>query len=228
MSNLLLRYSRSWANLFLGIEPFSAQVCRALVLVVSGLLLMIAGAFLADAALIYGKARLAPVLIKSAWIESLQTGQPVRPWPWADTWPVARLQVPELGVDEYVLAGSNGASLPFGPGHLSGSASPGGLGTVIVAAHRDTHFSFVPQLQPGHELQLQSIDGMTTSYRIVGQSVIDARSHLLEADPYIDQLILVTCEPTELLPYRGPWRRVAVASLAADGFINAISYGEIR
>ena len=186
-------------------------------------LLLVAAAFLADAVLIYGKARLAPVLIRYAWIESLQTGQPVKPWPWADTWPVARLQVPQLGVDEYVLAGSNGGSLPFGPGHITASAAPGELGTVILAAHRDTHFSFVPKLQPGHELRLQSLDGMTTSYRVVGQSVVDSRSQWLTADPYVNQLMLVTCEPTELLPYSGPWRRVAVASLVADGLVNAIT-----
>jgi len=35
------------------------------------------------------------------------------------------LQIPALSVDQFVLHGANGASLPFGPGHLSGTALPG-------------------------------------------------------------------------------------------------------
>ena len=30
----------------------------------------------------------------------------MKPWPWADTWPVARLVVPSLGIDQIVLEGA--------------------------------------------------------------------------------------------------------------------------
>jgi len=180
--------------------------------------LAIAAWFWGDAALVYGKAQLAPVLIRAAWVDTLEDGAPVKPWPWADTWPVARLQVAALGIDQYVLYGANGASLPFGPGHLTGTAVPGRDGTVIIAAHRDTHFAFLPDLKPWHEIRVQGQNGLIRTYRLKAQEIVDARNSLLEAVPATDQLILVTCEPTDMLRYRGPWRLVVIAEeLLADG-----------
>ncbi|MFP6625625.1 MAG: sortase, partial [Deltaproteobacteria bacterium] len=89
---------------------------------------------------IHAKAELSQVLLKRAWARTLEYGEPSRPWPWADTWPVARLRVPRLGIDQVVLAGASGASLAFAPGHLSGTASPGETGSTVISGHRDTHF----------------------------------------------------------------------------------------
>ncbi len=47
-----------------------------------------------------------------------ETGAPVKPWPWADTHPVARLIAPAQDADVLVLAGASGRTLAFGPGHL--------------------------------------------------------------------------------------------------------------
>ena len=46
---------------------------------------------------IYVKAQLAQVLLQRAWAGTLAGQRDVKPWPWADTWPVARLVVPENG-----------------------------------------------------------------------------------------------------------------------------------
>ena len=78
---------------------------------------------------IYAKAALAQVLIKHAWDEALAGHKAMRPWPWADTYPVARLAVPALGVDEIVLAGASGRTLAFGPGHMDGTAAAGAPGS---------------------------------------------------------------------------------------------------
>ena len=43
------------------------------------------------------KALVAQELLELAWAESQARQQETRPWPWADTWPVARLMVPETG-----------------------------------------------------------------------------------------------------------------------------------
>ncbi|UCE88716.1 MAG: class GN sortase, partial [Pseudomonadota bacterium] len=63
---------------------------------------------LGHGAWIYAKAVLAQHLLHSAWQHTLAqravSSQPrILPWPWADTWPVARLQVPRLDVDLVVL-----------------------------------------------------------------------------------------------------------------------------
>ncbi len=61
-----------------------------------------------DAALIKSKAELARVLIDRAWTLSMEGDQVVKPWPWADTWPVARLSIPDRKVDLPVLYGAQG------------------------------------------------------------------------------------------------------------------------
>ena len=68
---------------------------------------------------IYAKAELAQYLLASAWEESKKTHQPIKPWPWADTWPIARLQVPTHNVDLIVLAGDSGRQLCHRPARES-------------------------------------------------------------------------------------------------------------
>jgi sortase A len=64
---------------------------------------------------IHAKAALAKHLVSNAWSETLASGKTARPWPWADTWPVARLRFPSLKRDVPVLAGASGSTLAFGP-----------------------------------------------------------------------------------------------------------------
>ena len=98
-----------------------------------------------QAVYIHTKAQLAQVLLETAWAETVHGDKEVKPWPWADTWPVGRLSVPGLGVHRIVLAGTNGSSLAFGPGHFFNSPLPGDDGNSLIAGHRDTHFSFLKQ-----------------------------------------------------------------------------------
>ncbi len=100
------------------------------------------------------KALLAQYLLQRAWQQSLVDDKIVKPWPWADTWPVGRLQNDRLGIDLIVLEGESGEVLAFGPGHLSRSSSPGEDGHCILAGHRDTSFAFLQKLQAGDLLTL--------------------------------------------------------------------------
>ena len=102
--------------------------------------------FIGQGTYIHAKALLAQVLLEAAWLETRHGIKEVKPWPWADTWPVSRLSVPSLGVSRIVLAGASGQSLAFGPGHLFSSAEPGEQGNVIIAGHRDTHFTFIKNI----------------------------------------------------------------------------------
>ena len=79
----------------------------------------------AHGAWIPAKAKFAQVLLEDAWQKTLITQQPIKPWPWADTWPVGRLSAPAQNQSLIVLAGASGEALAFGPGHLSRSATPG-------------------------------------------------------------------------------------------------------
>ncbi len=155
---------------------------------------------------IHAKAALAQVLLERAWERTLAGERGVRPWPWADTYPVARLEVPALGRRQIVLAGASGRTLAFGPAHLDGTAPPAGRGHTVLSGHRDTHFSFLRDLQPGMVLNIQNSANGWQGYEVTGTGVIDARRARLAADSGRPALTLVTCYPFDTLVPGGPLR----------------------
>lgn len=165
-----------------------------------------------QAATIRAKAILAPILIERAWTESQVHKIRVKPWPWADTWPVARLTVPTLDIEQFVLAGTSGAALPFGPGHMTGTSLPGEPGTIVIAGHRDTHFRFTGDLPIGTKIVVESMDGRRRFYRVADKSIVDTRGRDLKLDRERDMLLLITCEPTASFTARGPFRLVVSAT----------------
>ena len=56
----------------------------------------------------HAKAWPAQLLLERAFASGIETGRPTKPWPWADTWPVARIEVKRIGAAAVVLAGSDG------------------------------------------------------------------------------------------------------------------------
>ena len=157
------------------------------------------------------KAVIAQELLAIAWAESQARQTESRPWPWADTWPVARLAIPELNDSMIVLADTHGESLAFGPGRLTGSEDTGG--TVIIAGHRDTHFRSLKALETGNEVRLQGRDGRWQSYLVEGARVVDSRSELIDTQRLPEgTLLLVTCYPFDSVDAGGPLRYVVRAS----------------
>ena len=176
------------------------------------LLFLLACQQLAGAGLIKAKAWLAPILIERAWAQSLSRGgEPVAPWPWADTWPVARLKVPSEGLERWVLAGDSGNALAFGPGHATASAALGSAGLAVIGGHRDTHFAFLRYLKPGAELHLQLPGGHWRTYAVAALEVVDASVQSLPVSSGVERLLLVTCYPFDALQPGGPLRYVVHA-----------------
>ena len=168
---------------------------------------------LGQGAYIPAKAWLAQELMQRAWVRgSLGTERPV-PWPWADTWPVARLVAKSGNVDLIVLAGGSGRTLAFGPGHLSASALPGEIGNTVIAGHRDTHFSFLRDVEIGELLVIETVSGEKHLYEIFDIDVVESRrsSLLLETDTAMRSL--VTCYPFEAIDPGGPMRYVVTAKM---------------
>lgn len=160
------------------------------------------------------KARLAQALLSHAWEQTRRTGTPHRPWPWADTQPVARLRVPRYGIDEIVLAGSSGRTLAFGPGLVPGTSLPGGRGLSMISGHRDTHFQFLEDLRVGDALYIQRAGrrpDATYRYVVTRFMTIDLRKSVPALDPTADQLVLVTCYPFHQWTAGGPGRYLVIA-----------------
>lgn len=164
------------------------------------------------------KAALAQVLLRRAWVAT--GNHPVRPWPWARTWPVARLAVPALGIERIVLAGDEGAALAFAPGHVDGTAAPGEAGNIVLAGHRDTVFAFLGELALGDELRLETADGALSSYIVTSTTVVNETESTV-LDPTAEPtLTLVTCYPLDGTRPGGPLRYV-VRAAATGGDIGA-------
>ncbi len=151
------------------------------------------------------KAALAQQLIAHAW----EQPRPTKPWPWADTRPVARLEWPTRGKSLYVLSGGQGNALAFGPAHDPASALPGTPGLSIVGGHRDTHFRFLADVEPGEQLLLHSPGGGPRHYQVSRSFIADTRRGPLRAAG--DGLLLVTCYPFDAMRSGGPLRYVVVA-----------------
>ena len=166
---------------------------------------------LGQGAYIPAKAWLAQELMVRAWMRSHEDDDRHVPWPWADTWPVARLVARSGDVNLIVLAGGSGRTLAFGPGHLSASALPGETGNSVIAGHRDTHFSFLREVEVGESLTIESIGGRRHLYKIVGIDVVDSRRGSLLLDTDAAVLSLVTCYPFDSVDSGGPLRYVVTA-----------------
>ena len=159
------------------------------------------------------KAWLAQELMQRAWTRTGSGEIRATPWPWADTWPVARLTARSGEVDLIVLAGASGRTLAFGPGHMSASAMPGEAGNAVIAGHRDTHFQFLKDVQPGELLTLESSKGLKHLYKVVGVDIVDSRKGSLTLDTEGAMLSLVTCYPFGAREAGGPMRYVVTARM---------------
>ena len=172
-----------------------------------------AAALAAHAAWIPAKARLAQLLLQRAWARTVAGDGDARPWPWADTHPVARLRVPEHGVDLIVLAGATGRTLAFGPGHISGTAEPGDWGNCVFSGHRDTHFRFLQYVLPGEVLTLETPDGDVRRFEVTARHIVYESDIQVLDDLGDSALTLLTCFPFDAIAPGGSLRFVVRAEL---------------
>lgn len=161
-----------------------------------------------QAALLEGQA--GPLLEGQAALVQGQAA--VKPWPWADTWPVARLQYGDNAREDlYVLAGAMGNSLAFGPGHMMGTARPGEQGNSVIGGHRDSHFAFLADVTPGDLFRVQTIDGAWHAYRVTNTEIRNINDGPLMLARDENQLQLITCYPFSALRAGGPLRYLVSA-----------------
>ena len=175
----------------------------------SVLLLAVGGVQGGRGAWIYAKAELGQVLLRRSWAETMTGRERVRPWPWADAWPVARIILPDG--DHVVLNGASGRNLAFAPGHLDGTAAPGGPGACVIAGHRDTHFSILEDLVEGDRVELEDASGSVTTYTVAATAVVDESSTEILGDTPGSTLVLITCWPFDAVAPGGPLRYVVWA-----------------
>ena len=164
-------------------------------------------------AYIPAKAWVAQEMMQRAWRRLENGAKKAAPWPWADTFPVARLAAKSGDVELIVLEGGSGRTLAFAPGHLSASVLPGEIGNSIIAGHRDTHFRFLRNLVVGESIYFEMPDGRRHLYHVTGIDVVDSRRGSIVLDTDDAVLSLVTCYPFDAVQAGGPMRYVVSATM---------------
>jgi sortase A len=209
MATLSRLLDRSKAPLRLVPAEGRTTRCVAATLAVVGLVLIGQGLW------IHAKAALAQVLLERAFAQTLATGKDVKPWSWADTWPVARIAVPRLRRAAIVLAGSSGQALAFGPGHVERTPDAGEAGTAVYSAHRDTHFAFLADMRIGDDIRITRQDGVELRYRVTAMSVVRWDASGIDPSSPGHDLVLATCWPFHAT-LSGPLRYIVRAEMTAQ------------
>ena len=126
---------------------------------------------------------------------------------------VAKLIIPRLDTELYVVEGTDAADLRRGPGHLTGTAMPGEAGNCVIAGHRDTHFRILREIRRGDSIVIER-DGRRFVYRVNSLAVVSpADTSSLRPAP--GTLHLITCYPFSYIG-SAPKRMVVEARLAAN------------
>jgi sortase A len=135
----------------------------------------------------------------------------------ADGSVVAEIQIPAIGVDQYVVEGTTESDLSKGPGHYIGTAMPGQAGNVAIAGHRTTNgapFNGLGHLVPGDRIILTTVYGEQFTYVVSGTPQAVSPSDVGVLNYFGDNRVtLTTCNPE----FSSTQRLVVVGKLDQPG-----------
>jgi sortase A len=121
--------------------------------------------------------------------------------------PVARIQIPSIGVDEVVVYGVGVPDLRKGPGVFPQNPMPGTPGNAAIAGHRTTYgqpFYDLDLIQPGDEIIVSTLRGDFTYLAMTHQDDEGAeRGHFIVPETGVwvlddfgdNRLTLIACHP---------------------------------
>ena len=120
---------------------------------------------------------------------------------------LARIDIPDIGVDQIVVEGVSVEDLRKGPGHYPSTPNPGQAGNAAIAGHRTTYgapFHRIDELDPGDPIFVTTIQG-TFEYRVTENEGPDGlRGHFIvsPSDTWVlgqtdgeNMLTLTACHP---------------------------------
>lgn len=127
---------------------------------------------------------------------------------------IGHLEIPAIGVDQYVVQGTTEADLSKGPGHYVGTSVPGQAGNVAIAGHRTTYgapFNNLGDLKSGDPIYLTSDSGERLTYIVSRVPIAVSPQDVSVLNTVNDnRLTLTTCNPR----FSDTQRLVAVALLS--------------
>jgi sortase A len=110
---------------------------------------------------------------------------------------IAHIEISAIDVSEYVVEGTDLASLRKGPGHYPETPLPGDPGTTAIAGHRTTYgapFRRIDQLKRGNRITLDMPDGRFV-YRVEHTKIVDDQDLSVLDEVGYQRLVLSACHP---------------------------------
>jgi sortase A len=112
---------------------------------------------------------------------------------------VGHLQIPAIGVDQFVVEGTAEGDLSQGPGHYIGTSIPGQSGNVAIAGHRTTYgapFNRLDQVKINDRILLTTDSGELLTYVVTQSPIAVSPRDVAVLNPANDnRLTLTTCNP---------------------------------
>jgi sortase A len=108
--------------------------------------------------------------------------------------PIAEISIPRLNLSTVVVEGTGDAELKLGAGHVSGTALPGVAGNIVIAAHRDTFFRPLRNINVGDKIVLNT--GREAAEYVVEATRVTTPDDIAVMQAHGEpELTLITCYP---------------------------------
>ena len=110
---------------------------------------------------------------------------------------IAKIEIPAIGVSDYVVEGTDTTTLRKGPGHYPDTPLPGGPGTAAIAGHRTTYgapFRNIDDLRRGDRIVVDMPDGRYI-YRVEQVKIVDDQDLSVLEPVGHKRLMLSACHP---------------------------------
>lgn len=132
-------------------------------------------------------------LVRSAWLRTQAGGEQVKPWPWAQVWPIARLTMLYSDTEHVILKQEKQLKSSIGLNYLESSVLPGEIGNTVLSAHPSLYFSFLSKLNLDDILVLESPRTGKLHYRVSESFIVDKTYTQLLDHGSKRRLIIISC-----------------------------------
>lgn len=107
---------------------------------------------------------------------------------------VGRIEIPRLKLSAVIFEGTDDVTLDRGVGHLTGSATPGAPGNLVLAGHRDTFFRPLKKIREGDEIEVTGPEGVSR-YKVEFTQIVAPEATEVLRPTGGSTLTLITCYP---------------------------------
>lgn len=107
---------------------------------------------------------------------------------------IGQLAIPQLSLTVPVFSDDDPTSLRRGVGHIEGTATPGGLGTIALAGHRDTYFRPLRRIAAKMQILLSDPSGVY-HYQVDSTEIVTPDHVEVVATRSTPAMTLITCYP---------------------------------